>query len=60
MEPKVPGIKGAVATVIGKQPPSFRMWLTPDPAPAFLKFEGALYADGPTWRISPSSPKWKE
>ncbi|HSP99498.1 MAG TPA: hypothetical protein VL049_19930, partial [Candidatus Dormibacteraeota bacterium] len=56
IQPTVPGIKGVVATVIGKQPPSFRMWLTPQPAPALWKFEGPLYADGPTWRITPGSP----
>jgi hypothetical protein len=60
MQPKVPGMKGVVATAVGKQPQPFRMWLTPEPAPALLKFEGPLYADGPIWRISPTSPKWKE
>jgi hypothetical protein len=59
MQPTIPGIKGA-ATVMGKQPPSFRMWLTPQPAPALWKFEGPPYADGPTWRITPSSPVWKD
>ena len=60
VEPRVPGVRGVVASIAGKQPPSFRMWLTPDPAPALMKFEGPLYADGPIWRIIPASPTWKE
>jgi hypothetical protein len=34
--------------------------LTPDPAPALMKFEGPLYADGPIWHITPAGPTWKE
>jgi hypothetical protein len=60
IEPRVPGVRGVLTTIVGKQPPSFRMWLTPAPAPALMKFEGPLYADGPTWRITPAGPTWKE
>ena len=60
IQPKVPGVKGVIATVIGKAPPSFHMWLTPEPAPALLRFEGPLYADGPTWRLGPAPPKFKD
>ena len=59
MEPKVPGVKGVLATVTGKQPPSFEMWMTAEPAPSLVKFEGPLYADGPTWRIGPNAPTWR-
>src|SRR5262249_7553819 len=60
MQPKVPGVKGVIATVVGKTPPAFRMWVTPEPAPALLRFEGPLYADGPTWRMGPAQPKLKD
>jgi hypothetical protein len=60
MQPKVPGVKGVLATAVGKQPPSFQMWFTAEPAPSLVKFEGPLYADGPTWRIVPTAPAWRQ
>ncbi len=60
IEPKVPGVTGVVATVIGKQPPSLRMWIAQGRAPTLVKFEGPLYVEGPPWRIELSGPQWKE
>jgi hypothetical protein len=60
IEPRVPGVKGVLASLVGKQPSPIRMWLTPDPAPGMLKVEGALYRDGPIWRITPAVPRWKQ
>ena len=59
VEPRVAGVPGAVATIIGKQPPSVRFWITPGRTPVFVRFEGPLYADGPPWRIEQAAPRWK-
>jgi len=56
--PHVPGLMGALATVTGKQPPELSMWLARGRAPMLVLFEGPLYADGPTWRVEPTGPRW--
>ena len=58
--PSVPGVKGLLATVVGKQPPEVRIWIAPEPSPVLVRFEGALFVDGPVWRIELSSPRWKK
>jgi len=58
IKPDVPGLTGVVATVIGKQPPSFRMWIAQGNAPVLVRFEGPLYAEGPPWRIGLSAPRF--
>jgi hypothetical protein len=52
------GVTGAVAKVVGKQPPPTHIWVAAGDAPAFLKSEGPLYEDGPIWRIELASPTW--
>jgi hypothetical protein len=56
---EIGGLTGVVASVLGKDPPDLRFWVTTGPAPAFLKFEGAMFLKGPTWRIELSTPRWK-
>jgi hypothetical protein len=58
IEPEVTGVKGALASLTGKQPPALRMWIARVRAPALVKFEGPLYTEGPPWRIGPSHPRW--
>lgn len=60
VEPKVPGVKGVLATIVGKEPPVVRMWIAPEPAPVLVRFEGALFVDGPEWRMDLSAPRWKK
>jgi hypothetical protein len=60
IKPRVPGMKGAVATALGKQPPAFRMWIAQGKAPALVRFEGPFYAEGPVWRLEMSAPRWKQ
>lgn len=60
VKPTVPGVKGALASLIGKQPPQVRMWIAPEPAPVLVRFEGALFLDGPEWRLELSAPRWKK
>jgi hypothetical protein len=45
------GVAGAVAPIIGKQPPDIHIWLLGGKAPSFVKFEGPLYEGGPIWDI---------
>ena len=52
------GITGVAAKVVGKQPPPVQMWIAAGKAPVFLKSEGALFEDGPIWRIELTSPIW--
>jgi len=59
IEPRVTGVPGTIATVIGKQPSAFRMWIAQGKAPALVRFEGPLYIDGPVWRLELSAPRWK-
>jgi hypothetical protein len=52
------GVAGVVAPIIGKTPPDTHVWILGGEAPAFVKFEGPMYQDGPTWRIELTSPVW--
>lgn len=52
------GISGAIAPIIGKQPPDIHVWMIGGKAPGFLKSEGPLYEGGPIWRIELASPIW--
>jgi hypothetical protein len=54
----VPGVAGAVASLLGKIPPDSHVWVLGGEAPAFVKAELALFADGPTWRMELLSPVW--
>ena len=54
------GLTGVIATLIGKDPPDLRYWLTPAPAPGFVKLEGPMFLKGPTWRIEFATPRWPE
>jgi hypothetical protein len=59
MQPKVAGMKGVLATVAGKQPPDFNMWIAQGKAPVLVRFEGPLYAEGPVWTVELGRPRWK-
>ncbi len=52
------GIKGLMAPLVGKQPADSHVWILGGGAPAFVKSEQALYANGPVWRIELVSPVW--
>jgi hypothetical protein len=54
----IPGLKGAIANLIGKNPPDIRYWVSSGAVPAFLKFEGAMYLNGPIWTIEQATPRW--
>jgi hypothetical protein len=52
------GVAGAVAPLVGKQPPDSHVWILGGDAPAFVKSEQPLYSGGPVWRIELVSPVW--
>lgn len=54
----VPGVTGAVASLLGKVPPDSLVWVFTGEAPTFVKAELALALDGPTWRLEMSPPVW--
>jgi len=58
--PKIGGVAGVVAPLVGKQPPETHVWILEGEAPAFLKFEGPLYEGGPIWRIELTNPTWPD
>jgi hypothetical protein len=55
---EIGGIAGAIAPIVGKQPPDLHVWIRGGEAPVVVKSEGPLYAGGPIWRIELTSPTW--
>jgi hypothetical protein len=55
---EIGGLTGLAASVIGKEPPDLRYWLISGDVPAFVRFEGAMYLNGPVWRIEPLPVEW--
>ena len=54
----VPGVTGAVASLLGKTPPDSHVWVLAGDAPALVKAEMPLSAGGPMWRLGLVSPVW--
>ena len=54
----IPGVRGVLAPVLGKQPPDTYVWILGGTCPAFLKSEGPFFEGGPLWRIELTSPIW--
>jgi hypothetical protein len=48
------------ATLLGRVPPDEHAWIVIDEVPAFVRFEGPRYMNGPVWRIELTSPRWPE
>jgi hypothetical protein len=56
----VRGLAGVLAAVLGKDPPDGRYWLLAGELPAFVRFTGATYLNGPVWRLETATVQWKE
>ncbi len=56
----IPGVKGVLAGLIGKEPPDLRYWITTGEAPTFMRFEGPMYLKGPRWRVEVGAPRWSD
>jgi hypothetical protein len=54
----VPGVAGAIASVLDKTPPDSHVWILGGEAPAFVRAETPLFSGGPLWRIELASPVW--
>jgi hypothetical protein len=54
----VPGVAGALASVLGKTPPDSHVWVLGGEAPVFVRSESALSVGGPMWRIEPVCTAW--
>jgi hypothetical protein len=54
----VPGVAGAVASLLDKTPPDSHVWILGGDAPAFVKAETPLAHGSPPWRIELVSPTW--
>ena len=48
------------ATLLGRMPPDYHVWVVTDELPAFVRFDGPLYTSGPVWRIELTSPRWPD
>lgn len=46
------------ATLFGRMPSEYHVWVVTEGAPAFARFEGPLDPTGPAWRIELTSPRW--
>lgn len=55
---EVGGLTGVVASLIGKDPPDSRYWLIAGDVPAFARFQGAMYLNGPVWRLELTPVEW--
>ncbi len=55
---EIGGIKGAIAPLVGKQPPDTYVWIMGGAAPAFIRSQGASCEGCDVWRIQLISPVW--
>ena len=55
---EIGGIPGVIASVIGKDPPDLHYWLVAGDVPAFVRFEGAMFLNGPVWRLELTTVEW--
>jgi hypothetical protein len=53
---KIGGVAGLIAPLVGKRPPDMQAWVLAEGAPAFVRFDGPLYSDGPVWRMELAFP----
>jgi hypothetical protein len=56
----IPGVRGAIAPLVGKQPPDTHIWILSGSSPVFLKSEGPLCEGCAVWRTQLESPVWPE
>ncbi|HKD17015.1 MAG TPA: hypothetical protein VKG23_04025 [Thermoanaerobaculia bacterium] len=54
------GVTGAVAPLVGKQPPDTYLWISEGDAPTFVKSEGPFYVGGPSWKLELAVPSWPQ
>ncbi len=52
------GVSGAIAPLIGKQPPDSHVWIVPGDVPAFVRAAQPFFSDGPLWTIEVAALGW--
>jgi hypothetical protein len=57
LKPKLSRLTRFFAKLFGKTIPAYDVWVLADDIPAFVRFEGPLSTDGPSWRIEMGSPR---
>ncbi|MGQ0809924.1 MAG: hypothetical protein ACT4OO_01690 [Nitrospiraceae bacterium] len=57
LTPQLGWFLGVLAHLFGRTPADYHLWIFKEDAPAFVKFEGPLYLEGPVWRIEQVSPR---
>jgi hypothetical protein len=55
---EIGGLTGVIASLIGKNPPDLRYWFVAGDVPAFVRFQGAMYLNGPVWRLELTTVEW--
>jgi hypothetical protein len=55
---RIGGLAGVIASLVGKSPPDLRYWIVTGDVPAFVRFEGAMFLNGPVWRIEMTTVEW--
>lgn len=55
---KIGGLTGVTASLVGKSLPDLRYWLVTGDVPAFVRFEGAMFLNGPVWRLEMATVEW--
>jgi hypothetical protein len=54
----IPGVAGAVASLLDKTPPDSNVWILEGEGPAFVKSESPFFPGAPLWRIELVNPVW--
>ena len=55
---EIGGVKGAIAPLVGKQPPDTKVWVLDGVAPLFVRSDGQACEGCPIWRTELASPVW--
>jgi len=55
---EIGGVAGALAPLLGKQPPDAHVWILGGEAPTFVKSETLSFLGGPVWRTELVAPVW--
>lgn len=62
LKPQVGSLVHFFGSLLGKLPSDFRyhFWILSEGVPAFVRFDGPLYLNGPIWRLELLSPRLSE
>jgi hypothetical protein len=58
VKPRLGALIGFFARLTGKMPPDNHVWIMTGNVPAFVKADGPLFMNGPSWRVELATPTW--